>query len=809
MVATGAVAPSPAEATVRPPTTKTVSLEGTFKTTDQSLWDPGAAAPSSTQSMELFNETWDASSSGDYVEEVDAEPLGTWEFGVRGHVASSGRVGLSLDLEGMSGGKVGVTYPVKVDVTMPADKTFGAGDTIEIATKAAEVQTGAKIETVEPNLSGVALNGAFGLQASFGGDICVFGCGGGGGDLVDFDEQSGEIFGVSASQIRNPTTTSPTDTYCFGAAENALFGLKSFSSATRCAGDKGYVARPNPVVSTTAESDGSLTGVGEDTFAVIPVGAITWLQRLTGESVPINGSKGFGDLNISWTGLDLDLNTEASRREELRFTPKVDVTLALPRDLAYTVVTSGGTEVSKGHGTSVTLRSGNKVLVDVPTDQTVPFSATPTLSLSEHNLSNHVTHKIKGSGDFKMLAANLSLPGFSIGAIDIWDGISFGLGPVYRKQFDIGTTTLDVVPLSSWPLGGFNSPVAATLTLAPAPPPVVTPVKITPVEGAPFTSTVATFTDEVTTAVPSDYAATITWGDGRTSAGMVTGTGGSYVIAGTHTYEQYGPYPIEVDLRTVPEGHLATNHVVTDTSAKVSDAALTGVGAINNKTAAGQDILTWSTPSPAAPNDRVATFTDANPFGLLSDLSATIDWGDGTATTAGVVTGGVGGPFAVAGQHDYTQLGLHTITVVMTSKGGSTATTTTTTLSYTNPARGTFLLGGKKAAGAVTFWGSKWMKANALTSTATSSFKGFGSKMPPACGMTWSGSTATGNSSVPPSTVPTYMAVAVTNKVTVSGTIASGKMDAVVVVRTNPGYGPDPSRTGTGTVMTVLCGKVG
>ena len=806
---TSAVAPSPAAATVKPAATKTVSLEGTFKTTDQSLWDPGAAAPSSTQQISLFDEPWNASSSADYVENVDAGPLGSWDFGVRGHVASSGRVGMSVDLEGMNGGKVGVTYPVKVDVTMPADKSFGAGDTVEIATAPAEVQSGAEIKTTEPNLSGVSLNGTFGLHADFGGDVCVFGCGGASGDLVDFDQVSGKIFGVSADQIHNPINTSPADTYCFGAAENTLFGLKAFSSATRCSGDKGYLARPNPVVNTTTESDGNLTGIGEDTFAVIPVGAITWLQRLAGESIPINGNKGFGDLSLSWTGIDLNLNTEASRREELHFKPKVDVTLALPREMSYKVVTPGGTEVTSGHGNSVTLRAGNKVLVDVPTDQTTSFTATPTLSLAEHNLSNHVTHKIKGTGELKMLAANLSLPGFSIGAIDIWDGISFGLGPVYRTDFDLGTTTINVVPETSWSLGGFNSPVAANLTLVPAPPPVVSPVKITPVEGAPFTSTVATFTDEVTKAVPADYVASIKWGDGHTSAGTVSGSNGSYAIAGTHTYEQYGPYPIEVDLRTVPEGQLATNHVVTDTSATVSDAALTGVGAINNKTATGQDVLTWPNPSPAAPGNRVATFSDANPFGLLSDLSATINWGDGTALTTGVVSGGVGGPFAVAGLHNYTELGLHTVTVVMSSKGGSTATTRTTTLSYTNPARGTFLLGGKSAVGAVTFWGSKWVKANPLATASASSFKGFAGNTPPSCESTWSGSVATGASAVPPSTVPTYMAVAVTSKVTLSGTTATGTTNAVVVVRTNAGYGTDPSKTGTGTVVVVLCGKVG
>lgn len=792
-VATGAVAPAPAEAVVTPSATKTISLEGTFETRGQSLWNPGAATPAGRQRMSLFDESWDERAGGG-----DFEGTEPFRFGAGGEVSSSGRVGMSLDLEGMSGGEVGVKYPVKVDVTMPADKTFGAGDTIEIGTAPAVVQPGAEIKTTEPDISGVALNGTFGLHAGFSGRICFFECFGDSANLVNFNETTGEIFRVSTNQIRNPANSSPADTYCFGALENGLFGLGSFSSPTRCPNNRGYLARPNPVVATTTNSDGSLTGVGDDTFAVIPVGAITWLQRLAGESVPINGSKSIGELDLSWTGLDLNLNTEASRREELHFRPKVDVTLDFPRALSYRVLTPQGAEVSSGTGRSVTLRSGNKVRVEVPTDQTVPFAATPRLSLGEHELSNHVTHTIKGSGDLTILKAHLSI-----------DSISFGIGPVHREQFGLGSTTINVVPKSSWSLGGFNAPVLAPLSLVPAPPPVVSPVTIRPVEGAEFTSTVATFTDEVTRAVPADYVATITWGDGAVSAGTITGSGGSYAIAGTHTYEQYRTYPIEVDLRTVPAGQLATNHVVTATSALVSDAALTGVGSFNNTTASGQDVLNWPNPSPSAPGDQVATFTDANPFGLLSDLSATIDWGDGTASTPGLITGPTGGPFHVAGHHNYTDLGLHTVTVTMTSKGGSTATASTTTLSYTNPARGTFMLGGKRAEGAVTFWGAQWVKANALTSMTAASFKGYANQTAPSCDSSWTGTPATGNTSRPPATVPTYMAVAVTNRVTVSGTAATGNTDAVVVVRTDPGYGPDPSRTGTGTVVAVLCGKVG
>jgi hypothetical protein len=43
---------------------------------------------------------------------------------------------------------------------------------------------------------------------------------------------------------------------------------------------------------------------------------------------------------------------------------------------------------------------------------------------------------------------------------------------------------------------------------------------------------------------------------------------------------------------------------------------------------------------------------------------------------------------------------------------------------------------------------------------------------------------------------------------TQSGPTATGNVVAVVIVRTNPGYGPDPGLTGTGTVVSVLCGRL-
>ena len=51
------------------------------------------------------------------------------------------------------------------------------------------------------------------------------------------------------------------------------------------------------------------------------------------------------------------------------------------------------------------------------------------------------------------------------------------------------------------------------------------------------------------------------------------------------------------------------------------------------------------------------------------------------------------------------------------------------------------------------------------------------------------------------------MAVVVPNKVTQSGSTISGNITRVVIVKTNPGYQPDPSHPGTGTVVATLCGS--
>jgi PKD repeat protein len=131
------------------------------------------------------------------------------------------------------------------------------------------------------------------------------------------------------------------------------------------------------------------------------------------------------------------------------------------------------------------------------------------------------------------------------------------------------------------------------------------------------------------------------------------------------------------------------------------------------------------------------------------------------------------------------------------------------------PSRGAFTLGDLTAAGAgsdtVTWWSHSWSSLNSLSGgQAPASFKGFSSGVtlpqmspPELCGTTFTA--RPGNSGHPPDTVPEYMGVLVTSSVTPLGSTLNGTWGGIVVVHTDPGYGPNPGHPGTGTIVATFC----
>lgn len=98
------------------------------------------------------------------------------------------------------------------------------------------------------------------------------------------------------------------------------------------------------------------------------------------------------------------------------------------------------------------------------------------------------------------------------------------------------------------------------------------------------------------------------------------------------------------------------------------------------------------------------------------------------------------------------------------------------------------------------------MDINTLSGgTAPPACKGFAaSPSVPACGTKWV--TRVGGASSPPAgPLPDYLGVIVSSSVSQSGIAISGGTTGIVVVKTDPGYGPRPTEHGTGTVVATAC----
>ena len=94
------------------------------------------------------------------------------------------------------------------------------------------------------------------------------------------------------------------------------------------------------------------------------------------------------------------------------------------------------------------------------------------------------------------------------------------------------------------------------------------------VEGQAVSGAVASFTDGPSDAAPASFAASIAWGDGVTTSGLVTqtGSGTPYVVTASHTYAEEGSYTPTV---TVTDTSLPLNTAQATGTAVIADAPIT------------------------------------------------------------------------------------------------------------------------------------------------------------------------------------------------------------------------------------------
>jgi hypothetical protein len=340
-----------------------------------------------------------------------------------------------------------------------------------------------------------------------------------------------------------------------------------------------------------------------------------------------------------------------------------------------------------------------------------------------------------------------------------------------------------------------------------------TGIDVSATEGTAFVNKpVATIKDPDLNSTAAEYTASIDWGDGTpTSPGTVTGPkGGPFTVSGDHTYPEEGSKTIKV---TINDPDTPSNGATTMSTATIADAALSA------KCAIASPFIPQTYTGPTA------TFSDASSTGTLSDFSATINWGDGNTSPADgnpvTIAGGPGNaPYTVSGTHTYSSTGPVTVTTSISDVGKSTAKATCaeTVFAFATSKGAAFVVGDLTVPPAnlslnAYFWGSQWDQMNPMSGlgpspSAMKGFAGFEDNFlglpPPVCGGSWS--TDTGNSTPPPpGPLPAFMGLIVSSNVTQNGSVITGDIKDVVIVRTNPGYAPNPGSPGTGTIVGFLC----
>ena len=174
-------------------------------------------------------------------------------------------------------------------------------------------------------------------------------------------------------------------------------------------------------------------------------------------------------------------------------------------------------------------------------------------------------------------------------------------------------------------------------------------VNFSTTEGLAFTGqAVATFTDPGGPEALGEYSAMIDWGDGSTpTSGSISVLSGTFTVKGDHTYAEES----SLDHAGFADGYHVLVTISHETS---SDTVVTSKATVSDPSVVASAVDFSATEGLAFTGQAVATFTDPGGAEALGDYSATIDWGDGSTPTSGVISV-LSGTFTVQGDHTYAE----------------------------------------------------------------------------------------------------------------------------------------------------------
>lgn len=216
----------------------------------------------------------------------------------------------------------------------------------------------------------------------------------------------------------------------------------------------------------------------------------------------------------------------------------------------------------------------------------------------------------------------------------------------------------DAVTATATDPAGNTSEFSACRTATAAPAALsATGVALSGIEGVALNGvTTATFSD--TAALPaSSYSATITWGDGSSSAGTVQAAGGGqYRVIGNHTFGNLGSYAVKTHVQSND-----SRSANAQSTAKIANGKL--VAEYSNRDYAVEGFSSTFF---------LASFSDENRLARRLDYTVTIHWGDG-ATSPGALVGdqyGRAGYWDVTSHHRYVRFGQYPVTIEVRDDDG-------------------------------------------------------------------------------------------------------------------------------------------
>jgi hypothetical protein len=283
---------------------------------------------------------------------------------------------------------------------------------------------------------------------------------------------------------------------------------------------------------------------------------------------------------------------------------------------AANTVTFGGLSLTGANNADYSLTAGTQAATITP--QTVLAS-----------ISGNPTKPCDGTTSATLIPANFSLSGLA-GTESFTVTQTSG---VYNSP-NVPTATTVTASLTAGNFTPANGALASNYTLpstASGPGQITqaslsaTRVNFSATAGAPFSGTVATFTTSDTADGNGAFTATIAWGDGSTSNGIVMGSKGSFTVSASHTFAdpKASPgYAVTVQISNPNIQSATANDTATVTSlGQAVGKGLTGtIGFWNNQN--GQALITSfnvtsSTPKPTA----LASWLKATFPNLYSNLA--------------------------------------------------------------------------------------------------------------------------------------------------------------------------------------------